>query len=73
MNEAMKCEALAPEDGIASWRWRWILRRIPAHIAIIMDGNGRWAKRRGLPRVAGHRVGRRPRCAPSWKTAPIWA
>ncbi|MTV47830.1 isoprenyl transferase [Heliobacillus mobilis] len=31
--------------------------RIPKHIAIIMDGNGRWAKRRGLPRVAGHRAG----------------
>jgi len=30
---------------------------IPRHIAIIMDGNGRWAKRRGLPRVAGHREG----------------
>jgi undecaprenyl diphosphate synthase len=30
---------------------------IPAHIAIIMDGNGRWAKRRGLPRVAGHKKG----------------
>jgi undecaprenyl diphosphate synthase len=30
---------------------------IPMHIAIIMDGNGRWAKRRGLPRVAGHREG----------------
>jgi len=30
---------------------------IPSHIAIIMDGNGRWAKRRGLPRVAGHRRG----------------
>lgn len=29
----------------------------PAHIAIIMDGNGRWAERRGLPRVAGHRAG----------------
>ena len=27
------------------------------HVAIIMDGNGRWAKRRGLPRVAGHRAG----------------
>src|SRR6266567_8942271 len=32
-------------------------QKIPAHIAIIMDGNGRWAKRRGLPRVAGHRAG----------------
>jgi len=30
---------------------------IPRHIAIIMDGNGRWAERRGLPRLAGHRAG----------------
>lgn len=30
---------------------------IPSHIAIIMDGNGRWAKRRGLPRIAGHHEG----------------
>lgn len=30
---------------------------IPLHVAVIMDGNGRWAKRRGLPRVAGHRKG----------------
>jgi|TARA_B110000263_G_scaffold61713_1_gene53056 undecaprenyl diphosphate synthase len=30
---------------------------IPDHIAIIMDGNGRWAKQRGLPRIAGHREG----------------
>jgi len=30
---------------------------LPAHIAIIMDGNGRWARKRGLPRVAGHRSG----------------
>ena len=29
----------------------------PAHVAIIMDGNGRWAKARGLPRLAGHRAG----------------
>ncbi len=29
----------------------------PEHVAIIMDGNGRWAKARGLPRVAGHRAG----------------
>ena len=32
-------------------------RQIPTHIAIIMDGNGRWAKKRGLPRTAGHKVG----------------
>lgn len=31
--------------------------RLPHHIAIIMDGNGRWAKKRGLPRTAGHKVG----------------
>jgi len=31
--------------------------RLPAHIAIIMDGNGRWANRRRLPRVAGHKAG----------------
>jgi undecaprenyl diphosphate synthase len=29
--------------------------RIPAHVAVIMDGNGRWAAKRGLPRIAGHR------------------
>ena len=29
----------------------------PAHVAIIMDGNGRWAKARGMPRLAGHRAG----------------
>ena len=31
--------------------------RLPAHIAVIMDGNGRWARQRGLPRVAGHKAG----------------
>jgi undecaprenyl diphosphate synthase len=31
--------------------------KIPNHVAIIMDGNGRWAKSRGLPRLAGHRAG----------------
>lgn len=30
---------------------------IPVHIAIIMDGNGRWARKRGLPRAAGHKIG----------------
>ena len=32
-------------------------KRLPKHIAIIMDGNGRWARRRHLPRIAGHRAG----------------
>ena len=31
--------------------------RVPEHVGIIMDGNGRWAKQRGLPRLAGHRAG----------------
>ena len=31
--------------------------KVPVHVAIIMDGNGRWAKKRGLPRLAGHREG----------------
>ncbi len=33
------------------------LERLPQHIAVIMDGNGRWAKKRHLPRIAGHRAG----------------
>jgi undecaprenyl diphosphate synthase len=33
------------------------LAKIPTHVAIIMDGNGRWANARGLPRLAGHRAG----------------
>ena len=32
-------------------------QRLPAHLAVIMDGNGRWARQRGLPRVMGHRAG----------------
>ncbi len=32
-------------------------RKMPVHVAIIMDGNGRWAQKRGLPRTAGHRAG----------------
>jgi undecaprenyl diphosphate synthase len=31
--------------------------KVPAHVAIILDGNGRWARARGLPRLAGHRAG----------------
>ncbi len=38
-------------------RRSFALVRIPQHVAIIMDGNGRWAQRRGLPRAAGHRAG----------------
>ncbi len=41
---APECSAAAPEA-------------VPVHVAVIMDGNGRWAAARGLPRVAGHRAG----------------
>ena len=34
-----------------------VLPNLPQHIAIIMDGNGRWAKKKGLPRLAGHKAG----------------
>ena len=33
------------------------MNNLPQHIGIIMDGNGRWAKKRGLPRSAGHKAG----------------
>ena len=50
-------ESLKPGDE------EWLLaqaidpERLPAHIAVIMDGNGRWANRRNMPRVAGHQAG----------------
>ena len=37
--------------------------KMPKHVAIIMDGNGRWATKRGLPRKAGHKAG----AGSSWK------
>src|SRR6266851_1094168 len=50
-------EEIAPGD--ADWALAQALdpARLPEHIAIIMDGNGRWANRRSLPRVAGHKAG----------------
>ena len=50
-------EALAPGDADGELARAIDPERLPAHIAIIMDGNGRWAKRRHLPRVSGHRAG----------------
>ncbi len=41
----------------SEWRQKIDPDRIPGHVAMIMDGNGRWAKERGLPRSAGHRQG----------------
>ncbi|MBK9166636.1 MAG: isoprenyl transferase [Bryobacterales bacterium] len=50
-------DVLRPGDG--DWELAMAIdpAGLPAHIAIIMDGNGRWAGRRGLPRVAGHQAG----------------
>jgi undecaprenyl diphosphate synthase len=50
-------EALRPGDPDLELANAIDPTRLPAHIAIIMDGNGRWAKRRSLPRVAGHSAG----------------
>jgi len=50
-------DVLAPEDADYALASAIDPDRLPAHIAIIMDGNGRWAKRRSLPRVAGHKAG----------------
>jgi undecaprenyl diphosphate synthase len=46
--------AQSPEDVLLA---RIDMSRVPQHIAIVMDGNGRWAEKRGLPRVMGHRAG----------------
>ncbi len=46
-----------PRSPLAELEARVKARPLPRHVAIIMDGNGRWAEQRGLPRVAGHREG----------------
>ena len=47
-------KAGTPEDRLLrAIKWD----RLPRHVAIIMDGNGRWAAQRGQPRIAGHRAG----------------
>ncbi len=53
-------ENLAPGDPDRALAESLDADRLPRHIAIIMDGNGRWAKRRNLPRVAGHKAGVEP-------------
>jgi undecaprenyl diphosphate synthase len=50
-------DALKPGDHDYTLAQALDPERLPAHIAIIMDGNGRWAKKRRLPRVAGHKAG----------------
>jgi len=43
-----------------SVRDRLSLKKIPVHVAVIMDGNGRWAAKRNLPRSLGHKAGIEP-------------
>src|SRR5580700_10130151 len=50
-------ESLQPGDPDLELAHAVDPQRLPVHIAIIMDGNGRWASRRSLPRVAGHKAG----------------
>ena len=50
---------LSPGSPDAELARRLDFDRLPSHVAIIMDGNGRWAGRRHLPRVEGHRAGTR--------------
>ena len=46
--------------------------RLPRHVAIILDGNGRWAKKRGLPRTAGHAYGAaRPSASNTSRSTPF--
>ena len=53
-------EILSPKDPDWALAQAVDPGRLPAHIAVIMDGNGRWAKKRNMPRVAGHRAGVEP-------------
>src|SRR5918992_3956518 len=55
LTDFAKVVAEGTRDEALLARVRW--DRLPRHVAIIMDGNGRWANSRGLPRVAGHRAG----------------
>jgi undecaprenyl diphosphate synthase len=50
---------ISPSEELEKTLLREIKRAdVPRHVAVIMDGNGRWAKMRGLPRVAGHKAGK---------------
>ncbi len=53
-------------------------QRLPQHVAVIMDGNGRWANHRGMPRIAGHRQGAKAlkelvRCCKDWGVPALTA
>src|SRR5487761_1055819 len=54
---AARSRSSAADAEFSSFAARLDPSRLPRHLAIIMDGNGRWARRRRLPRAAGHRAG----------------
>jgi len=58
MNDLL--EIMTPDDPAWELARSLDAARLPKHVAIIMDGNGRWAKKRNLPRAAGHRAGVEP-------------
>lgn len=58
MPDAPRVPVADPADPIPDAAWQLARQgKLPQHLAIIMDGNGRWAQRRGLPRSEGHRAG----------------
>lgn len=58
MNESLPgASAYKPIDWTGVYPPEFAAAEVPAHVAIVMDGNGRWANRRGLPRTEGHRAG----------------
>jgi undecaprenyl diphosphate synthase len=70
MNYPINSQRLLPVDLQAEC--------LPKHVALIMDGNGRWAKQRGLPRIAGHRQGAKTlknlvRCCKDWGISTLTA
>ena len=55
LSDFMKVVEAGSRDEALLARVAW--ERLPRHVAVIMDGNGRWAAQRGMPRIAGHRAG----------------
>ena len=55
--KSWRCERFARATDPPRRDYTARLAKIPTHIAVIMDGNGRWARSRGLPRLAGHQAG----------------
>ncbi len=57
LEKLMRKKTVVPDVSLSDQIADVKSRQIPAHVAIIMDGNGRWAKQRNLPRIAGHHEG----------------